>query len=232
MFTVEVDLVLRYVPPMSDQGPGIRLTRTIDLPFPPVENISVFSKDWEGTDDPLGYILKQVTWDMDRKRFLAETAISVTGTPIAMIPFEIHELVGHGWRVGSYQDGYRTDRKRGRKRSKLPRISVHEWDWDEAEAWDSDPKGRPKEFKLLLQGIVSTMAELHNNCSIAYAMLKTGRFVEVTDRGTPTELSSQERRFRDATREFESFASDRQWDWAERVKRRYPQLADIAKAIE
>lgn len=232
MYAVDVDLVLRYVPPMSDIGAGIRLTRTIELPFPPAEKVSVFSKEWEGTQEPLGYVLREVTWDMDRQRFLAEAAISVTGTPIALIPYEIQQLVCLGWRYGSYKDGYATERKRGRKRSPLPAIPIHEWDWDDAEAWDAEPKGRPKEFTLLLHGLVATMGELHNNCSVAYAMLKTGRYVDVPDRNPPSDLSVQEKRFRDATREFESLTSDQQWDWAERVKRRNPSLAEIVAAIE
>lgn len=232
MYAVEVDLVLRYVPPMDDHGAGIRLTRTIELPFPAVENMSVFSKAWEGADDPLGFVLKQVTWDMDRQRFLAETAMSVTGTPIAMLPYEIHQLVEHGWTYGSYHDAYRTEGKRGRKRRQLPRIGVLDWDWDDAEAWDSDPKGRPKEFTLFLQGLVSTMAELHNNCSIAYAMLQTGRHVDIPDRRMASELSPQEQRFKDAIRKFEALTADQQWDWAARVSRKYPPLTEIVRAME
>ena len=90
-FSVDVDLVLRFVPPMDNHSDGIRLTRTIELPFPPAEDISIFSKEWEGEDFPLGYVLKNVTWEIDRDRFLADTLLSVTGTPIAMIPFEIRK---------------------------------------------------------------------------------------------------------------------------------------------
>lgn len=231
MFAVDVDLVLRYVPPMDDHAAGIRLTRTFELPFPPVEKVSVFSRDWEGHDDPMGYVLRKVTWDLDRQRFLAETAISVTGTPLVMIPYEIRQLVDLGWRYGSYKDTYQTERKRGRKRRPLPPIPSHEWDWDDAEAWDGDPAGRPPEFKLFLHGIVATMAELYNNWSVAYAMLQTGGFVDVPERKPPSELTSRELRFRDAQRAFESLTSDQQRDWAERTRSRYPSLAEIVAAI-
>jgi len=219
---------------MTDDGPGIRLTRTIELPFPPSRDISVFSKDWEGQDidEPLGYVLKEVTWDMDRNRFLADTEMSVTGTPIAMIPFEIVQLVYNGWKYGSYKDQYQTERKRGRKHSKLPAVPVFEWDHDEAETWDENPKGRPKEFKLILHAVVSTMAELRNNCGVAYAMLKTGSCFDIKAGDSRSELSPLERRFQDAIREYESLSSERQWEWSERVKRRYPQLRDIVAAIE
>lgn len=234
MYAVEVDLVLRYVPPMSDHGRGIRLTRTIELPFPPSRDISVFSKDWEGQniDEPLGYVLKEITWDMDRNRFVADTEMSVTGIPIAMIPFEILHLVYQGWKYGSYKDQYQTERKRGRKRSKLAGIPEYDWDYEEAEAWDANPKGRPKEFKLILHAVVSTMAELHNNCGVAFAMLKTGSYFDIDSEDSRSELSPLERRFQDSIREYESLSSEKQWDWSERVKRRYPQLREIVAAIE
>lgn len=234
MYAVDVDLVLRYVPPMTDDGRGIRLTRTIELPFPPSRDISVFSKDWEGQDfdEPLGYVLKEVTWDMDRNRFLADTEMSVTGIPIAMIPFEILQFVYHGWKYGSYKDQYRTERKRGRKRGKVAALPVFEWDHDEAETWDENPKGRPKEFKLILHAVVSTMAELRNNSGVAYAMLKTGCYFDIPAGRSPSELSHLERRFQEAIREYESLSFERQCDWSERVRRRYPQLTDIVAAIE
>lgn len=214
MYAVDVDFVLRYVPPMSDDDDGIRLTRTIELPFPPSRDIAVFSKDWEGQDfdEPLGYVLKEVTWDMDRNRFVADTEMSITGIPIAMIPLEILHLVYQGWKYGSYKDQYQTERKRGRKRSKLAAIPECDWNYEEAEAWDENPKGRPKEFKLILHAVVSTMAELHNNCSVAYAMLKTGRYFDIEAGDSRSELSPLERRFQDAIREYESLSSERQWD--------------------
>lgn len=76
------------------------------------------------------------------------------------------------------------------------------------------------------------MAELHNNCGIAYAMLKTGCYFYLKAGRLRSGLSPLERRFQDAIREYESLSSERQWDWSERVKRRYPQLRDIVAAIE
>lgn len=232
MYAVDVDLVLRYVPPMSDDDDGIRLTRTIELPFPPSGDIAVFSKDFEGIDEPMGYVLKEITWDMDRNRFLADTELSAARVPIAMIPFLIVQLVYHGWKYGSYNDHYQTERKPSRKRKKLAPIPVFEWDFEEAGAWDANPKGRPKEYKLVLHAVVSTMAELHNNCSVAYAMLKTSSYFNIEAGDSRSELSPLERRFQDAIREYESLSFERQCDWCDRVKSRYPQLRDIVAAIE
>lgn len=231
MYTVDVDLVLRYVPPMSDHGNGIRLTRTIELPFPPANDNSVYSKDWEGIEDPFGYPLKEVTWDIDRKRFLADTELSVTGTPIAMIPFEIGQLIEWGWKYGSYKDFYQTERKRGRKRSALPAMSICDWDYDEAAEWERSHKNRPKEFKVILHAIASTMAELHNNCGIAYAFLKTGTFFDIPQYKSPTELPPLEKRFYEACREYDALKFDKQCAWSENVRRRYPRLSDVVEAI-
>lgn len=98
MYTMHVDFVLWYAPPMDDNGHGIRLNRAIELPFPPTEDISVFSKSWEGMEmeDPMGYHLKEITWDLDRQCFLAETRMSSTGVPIALIPYEIQNLLEQG----------------------------------------------------------------------------------------------------------------------------------------
>ena len=120
MYSIDVDLVLRYLPPMGENGDGIRLNRTFELPFPPSADVSVYSKSWEGIDDPIGYRLKEITWDIDRSCFLAETEISSSGLAIGLIPHEILSLIEQGWQYGSYIERYRADRRRGRKRAKLP----------------------------------------------------------------------------------------------------------------
>jgi hypothetical protein len=233
MYVVDVDFVLCYVPPMLDSGRGIRLTRTIELPFPPAKHIAVFSKEWEVIEDPLGYPLKEITWDVDRNRFLANTESSISGTPIAMIPHELLELVQHGWRSGSYADSYSTREKRGRKRKQLPVMKIKDWDWDEAEAWETAPaKLRPPEFKTILHAVVSMMAELRNNCGVAYAMVKTGGYWDVPERSFPKEHSVAEKKFADAIGEFESMTFDQRWDWIERVQRRFPRLVDVVEAIQ
>lgn len=231
MYAVEVDLVVHFLPPMLDIGNGIRLTRTLELPFVPREDIAVFSKEWEGMEDPLGYRLKEITWDVDRNRFLAETSISMVGTPIAMIPHEIHRLTDHGWKLGSFKDQYSTERKRGRKRAKLPTMKISHWDDDEAEQWDVQPKGRPKEYKLILHTVVAMMATLQNNCIVAYAMLKTGRYADVPEGKQPRDLPPAERRFSEAVEEYLAMNFDKQWKWSERIQGRYPRLVELVEAI-
>jgi hypothetical protein len=117
MYFVDVDFVLHFVPPMDDHCDGIRLNRTFELPFPPSPGISVFSKEWVGIEEPMGYRFKEITWDLDRNRFLAETELSATGVPLRMIPQEIGSRLDCGWAYGSYLERYKSGRKRGRKRT-------------------------------------------------------------------------------------------------------------------
>jgi len=232
MYMVHLDFVLRFVPPMTDHGQGIRLTRTIELPFPPTEKMLVFSKDWEGADDPMGYVLKEVTWDLDRGCFLAETELSSTGVPIALIPWEVRRLVDRGWQFGSYKDQYTRDRRRGRLRKKLPLLRISDWDDEEATTWETAAKkSRPAEFKIVLQALAGTMAGLRNNCRVAYAMLKTGGYVDLADRFAPKEPSEFQQKFVAAVEAFDSKTSDQQWDWCESAQRRYPGLIDVVEAM-
>jgi len=42
MFTLELDLSLFYEPLMDEYQPGIVVTREVELPFPPMEGLSLF----------------------------------------------------------------------------------------------------------------------------------------------------------------------------------------------
>lgn len=134
--------------------------------------------------------------------------------------------------ASSYVERYKSGRKRGRKRAKLPPMHISDWDHDAADAWDeAATKSRPKEYKKILHAIVATMAELRNNCSVAYAMLKTGVYVDVPEEELSSKLSPTQTKFEAATREYNSMTFDKQWDWCESVQRRYPRLIDVIEAI-
>ncbi len=235
MFSVEIDLVLRYVPPMVDRGQGIRLTRTVELPFPPNDHIALFSATWEGWetfDKPLGYPLKVITWELDRNCFLADTHMSVTGLPIALIPREIKDLLQQGWRYGSYNDAY-GPKRRGRKRvGRLPAIRGRHWEDDEAAQWETKrDASRPKAFTTILKAVIATMAQLDNNCRVAYAMSKTSTFEDLPDDPLHRELNAGEKRFLVATQQYDALTSDQRWHWSQGVQRRYPRLVDVVTAI-
>ena len=227
MYPVHLDFVLRYVPPMADNDHGIRLTRTFELPFPPTEKRLVFSKEWEGQDDPMGYVLGHRQW-----RFLAETELSTTGVPIALIPREIRRRVDLGWQSGSFKDRYETDRRRARRRKKVAPLRISDWDDDEVTTWETAAKkSRPQEFTIVLHALVSTMAELRNNSRVAYAMLKTGGYTDLPRQSAPDALTDFQRNFAAALDVFDSMTFDQQWDWADSVQRRYPRLGDVVEAI-
>lgn len=231
MFQIELDLILRFTPPMAEHYAGFRLTRSFELPFAPTNGSSVFSQQWEGLDEPLGYILNNVTWDLDRGCFVAETENSITGIPIALIPHEIKMYVDFGWAIGSYKDQYATLGKSGRKRRKLPVLEISGWEDEEAESWQLNKTDRPKEFKKIWHAVVAMMVDLCNDSAVAYAMLKLGIFVAV-----PTsefaKLSPIEIRFRDATHEYETLTFEKMVKWRERIVGRYPRMKDVVEAIE
>lgn len=92
-------------------------------------------------------------------------------------------------------------------------MAISEWVEEDAEAWDSDKTGRPKELKNVWHAVVAMMAGLWNNCPVAYAMLKTGVHVEVPKEGFG-ERSPLQTRFRDAIQEYESLSGEIAW-WDE-----------------
>lgn len=234
MSRLELDFVLWFVPPMKDQGDGIRLTRSIEMPFVPTKRVALYSHTWENiVGEPLGYQLKDITWDLDRECFLAETHTSATGVPIAMIPHEIASMIDCGWRYGSYRDTYSTGLKRGRKRKKeLPQLQIKKWDWDEAERWEATRDGRPAEFKTVLQAVIRTMLELHNKPAAAYAMHHTGTFFPIEDDIHTQPQSPGEEKFLAAMRKFSAWSPDKQWDWCQSAQVRLPRLIDVVEALQ
>ncbi len=57
MFKLNLDMELFFLPPMVDNGRGICLTRTFELPFPPTANVLLSGVALNGTPVPLGYVL-------------------------------------------------------------------------------------------------------------------------------------------------------------------------------
>ena len=95
MFTLELDYVLRIVPPMTEHSGGIVFTRTFELPFPPFEKLHLFARDLEDCPYPPGLRIDDVCWDLDRGCFLATTELIVHG-PVAEIPWALASLRDRG----------------------------------------------------------------------------------------------------------------------------------------
>jgi len=50
--------------------------------------------------------LEDLTWDIDREVFLANTTLVSHDEPLAFVPATIREWIGLGWKLGSYHDTY------------------------------------------------------------------------------------------------------------------------------
>ena len=66
MFKVELDLELRFVPPMAEYGQGITVTRTLELPLAPGPDLMAWSARIDDCTEPDGYHLGEFTCDVDR----------------------------------------------------------------------------------------------------------------------------------------------------------------------
>src|SRR4051812_9097639 len=107
MYELELDLQLYFVPPMEESGKGIVVTRTIELPFVPSAEFSLYSSAFDELgSEPLGFSLKDLIWDIERKTFLAHTAIVSYDVPWPLIISDVQGWIERGWRLGSYKDAY------------------------------------------------------------------------------------------------------------------------------
>jgi hypothetical protein len=184
MYKVELDF-LSFDPPMDEHDPSIRLTRTIELPFPAYEGLVIHSRMIDVIcDEPLGFVLKNVMWDMDRSVFLATTSMDSGDTPFDEIPDEIRSWIDRGWRLGSHLDVYPKDMDEPEE-AESPGTSVED-DNPEAEVTPSQPaRRRPARYNKIFRALIRTMAELHNNWSVAYAMYITQQFFTEEERKKP-----------------------------------------------
>ena len=89
MFKLELDLLLYFVPPMDERGQGIRLTRSLELPFPPINGLYLSGIAMDDPPTPMGCRINDLTWDLDRQVFMATTQLTNHDFPIATIPDEI-----------------------------------------------------------------------------------------------------------------------------------------------
>lgn len=225
MYTLHLDLHLYFVPPMTEHGSGIVVTREIELPFPAFEGLRVFSKKFEDCPDPTGFTLKEVVWDIDRKVFLAETSLISQDLPIACIPDSIRDWIEHGWRLGSYCDDYaepdRDDDGSSIATAPSRLISLE----DEERMHTLPPRRRPKEFNRFLKAMVRHMAEGFVNVESAYAIERTGTYLSESDvrerAGGPAV-----KKWAEACKEFSRMSTRERLDWRDKTSR-YPSIEDV-----
>ncbi len=190
-FRVELDLHLFFVPLMQETGNGIRLTRTLALPFPPNSKIMIGGRSIEGDCvPPLGYRMSDILWDVDRETFLAKTVTSHYGSPVAFVPSDIETYVQDGWKIGSWQDFYDRDRKCPIGESL--NVGKFDFDWEDEDELSlletTRASKRPEQFNLLLSALVRMLFVLRNNEAVGYAMYKSKLFFQ-DEKSRSTEFS-------------------------------------------
>jgi hypothetical protein len=231
MFRLELDLSIHYIPPMLESRRGIILTRSVELPFAPFPNLQIYSREIDDSPGPLGFMLKELTWDIDRQVFLAETGIVNTSIPVAEIPDDLCSWIERGWRFGSFADAY-VD----------PTMSDDEEPTGDSETGSSDedvlleelpakpPRNRPASFNKVLRALVRTMAELDNNAAVAYAIAKTQRFFDNVENIAKENETPAIRKYRVALSEFEEMSFDERYDWRTKIMKTYPRLDRILQS--
>ena len=70
---------------MNEDGNGIELTRNIQTPFVPYNNLAICGQQIDVASDPDGFIIKNVVWDMDRELFRAKTYLICHDLPIDIL---------------------------------------------------------------------------------------------------------------------------------------------------
>lgn len=214
---------------MLESGRGIVLTNRIELPFAPTEDMMVTGRIFSDQPDPMGIPLKEVTWDVDRRMFLADIEQVNVDFPILLIPLELREWLERGWKFGSYVDEYDPPKRR-KARSPEP-IPDDAPDFDDAEAdrLMTVPRSkRPAYYNALLLAIVRQMAIIDNNCSVAYAMQKTEMFFKDSESQAASQ-SPEQKRFFAAAEAFRKLPFEKQWQWRNRIIRKNPRLEQFVE---
>lgn len=234
MLTLELDLIITYTPPMSENGGGIHLTRELQLPFAPFNGLQIYGNTMDQAPGPEGFILKDVIWDNDRQVFMAHSELCSHDLPMEEIPLDLKSWLDLGWRIGSYADYY-----------KEPDYGEDEKDTNSEDEEDGDsfpvdeefertlkqpmlsPRQRPKELNLVMRAMVRAMVEVNNDNTAAYAMDKTKRYF--TDHQLEQNDSKHARAWRDAQEEYIKMGWQKQSKWRERVMRTHPRLDKLVK---
>ncbi len=223
MYTVCLDLHLRFVPPMSEHAPGIVLSRTIELPFPAYSGLVVYGAELDECPDPLGLHLTDVIWDIDRSVFLAHSVIVSHDEPLAFIPDTIRGWIERGWKLGSYRDAYLANQPDDDADEVAASLSSDD-EFDRLERLHTLPKTRrDPDFNRFFKALIREMSDGYNNLSVAYAMDKLGRLLPNEKPKAGEQLSEIARRWRDACSEFDQLDSDAQTAWQDKVAK-YPSL--------
>jgi len=225
MFTLCLDLHLRFVPPMAEHAPGIVLTRVFEFPFPPYSGLAIYGKAVEEYPTLEGLQLNGVVWDLDRKVFLAHTVIVYHDEPLAFVAKIVRGWMVCGWGFGSYSDAYPEadySSSAGGDETELD-----DAEYERLEVLHTLPKSkRDQMFNKFFKAMIREMSEHYNNLPSAYAMDKLGRLLEEIQPYVGAPLSDSGRLWIDTCREFDQLDSESQTAWQDKVAK-YPSLEKV-----
>lgn len=232
MFTLELDLIITYTPPMSDNGGGIHLTRELQLPFPPYTDLRICSGRMDQAPGPMGFILKDVVWDIDREVFMAHCEMNSLDLPMENIPADLKAWIDLGWRIGSYNDRYDNEDEEGEEQTETLDDDDAPFGTDpeferQLERPMLPPRERSKRLNLVMRALVRTMVEVHNDESVAYAMDKTKR--HFTEHQLEHNDSVHAKQWCNARNEYLEMGWKKQCDWQDRIMRTHPRLDKLVK---
>jgi hypothetical protein len=224
-YRVELDVDLILIPPMDEEGGGITMTRSFEIPFPPVEGLPVFSSAWEVLPEPVGFPLTGVVWDLDRQTFLADNK-RVQYQAIAAIPEELSHWVARGWRLGSYYEHY-TRTKKPAPPGPMAKDAFHlSAAIDDVETYEIlhtlPPEKRPAAFNALMKALVRHLSDSGHNCETAFAMDKTGRYLG--SEGEQVQDEKAHKAWNECCREYDAMSADDKTRWKRKVGK-YPALS-------
>ncbi len=239
MFELQLDLKMYFCPPMDPDGSSIRLTRAVQLPFPPYSDLAIYSTAMETHPIPEGMPLKNVVWDIERQRFTAECTLEHHDLPFDYIGDEIASWVAIGWKLGSYLDDYGRDLEATQHFADDEESNISNGETATAEnSTDCDPdeqmptmlpRQRPKQFNKLFRALIRVICEDHRPNANAYAMWKSKRFF--TEEQLKDNSSRPAQQFLTAKEEFSRMSFSEQFDWAARVCERLPRIERIVAEI-
>jgi len=227
MFTLHLDLHVHFVPPMTETGKGLVLTREVQLPFAPVNGQRIFSRAFDECPYPGGCQLEEVVWDTDRQVFLASSVLICHDFPMPEIPGIVRTWIDMGWRLGSYLDTYPAPDDEASDETNATPLSIDEDEWADAErahllTW----KKRTPSVNRILKALIRHMVETYDNETAAYAFDATGRYFSESDVRERVMKDPHVDKFAAARRAYVEMSSVQQEKWRRRT-RRYPSLEQL-----
>ncbi len=177
-----------------------------------------------------------VLWDIDRKVFMAQTKWCSAGVPMEDIPVDRECWLDLGRRIGSYADRYNetdddeddVEADDGQEESGNAFPVDKEYERSLEQPMPS-LRHRSKELNRIIRAMVRTMAQVHNDEAVAYAIDKTKRYF--ADDQLQENDSKYAKAWRDARDEYNDMCWKKQWKWRERAMRTHPRLDKLIQQL-